>query len=373
MGVEGELLVQVESRFGRVTSARARPQRLRVGPRLFVGRPAQDAATLARALFSVCGRSQAIAARAAVESIGGVQVAEAELRARERAVAAEALQEHAWKVFVDAPRLLGEEAAIGVLVAERRAVTQLLDAVEPADIQAAACALRAWCTSSLFGRAPEEFLRMQDLAAIQAWTRDADTPASGICARVLAQDPALGGCQVPLLPHATSDWIAACLVPEIDAAERFEDLPALGGKAHETGPLARSARHPLVAAAMAAWGRGVGARFVARLVEMALLVDELGSDRARARHGARATGNGTGVGWTETARGLLVHRVALDGDRIAAYRIVAPTEWNFHPAGAFTHGVCGMEGQPGAIEEGVRRVVASLDPCVAVRYEARHA
>jgi hypothetical protein len=35
----------------------------------------------------------------------------------------------------------------------------------------------------------------------------------------------------------------------------------------------------------------------------------------------------------ETARGLLMHEIALDGERIADYFIVAPTEWNFHPQG----------------------------------------
>ena len=35
----------------------------------------------------------------------------------------------------------------------------------------------------------------------------------------------------------------------------------------------------------------------------------------------------------ETARGLLMHEIVLDGDTVAEYFIVAPTEWNFHPQG----------------------------------------
>jgi Ni,Fe-hydrogenase I large subunit len=79
------------------------------------------------------------------------------------------------------------------------------------------------------------------------------------------------------------------------------------------------------------------------------------------------------VGWAETARGLVVHRVRLNGDRVAGYRIVAPTEWNFHPEGAFAQGARRIEGEARAIEAKVQRLVASLDPCVGVRYEARHA
>jgi Ni,Fe-hydrogenase I large subunit len=40
-----------------------------------------------------------------------------------------------------------------------------------------------------------------------------------------------------------------------------------------------------------------------------------------------------------------VHRVELDGDRVARYAIVAPTEWNFHPQGA---SVREMTGRPAA-------------------------
>ena len=79
------------------------------------------------------------------------------------------------------------------------------------------------------------------------------------------------------------------------------------------------------------------------------------------------------MGWAETARGLVTHRVAIEGERVARYRIVAPTEWNFHPEGAFAQGARGLHGDSTAIEGRVRRLVASLDPCVAVRYEARHA
>ena len=69
-----------------------------------------------------------------------------------------------------------------------------------------------------------------------------------------------------------------------------------------------------------------------------------------------------------------MHRVTLEGGRIGAYRIVAPTEWNFHPDGAFARGAVGMAAaDAAALERGVRWLVSSLDPCVAVRYEAGHA
>jgi len=67
---------------------------------------------------------------------------------------------------------------------------------------------------------------------------------------------------------------------------------------------------------------------------------------------------------------VLVHLIDLDGagERIARYRILAPTEWNFHPRGALAAGLLGVHA-PSAAE--LRRradwLVQALDPCVEYR------
>ncbi len=128
-----------------------------------------------------------------------------------------------------------------------------------------------------------------------------------------------------------------------------------------------------MAGALAAWGRALGAGVVARLVDLALALQAF-SDDGVSRHGAAGAGRGSGLGWVETARGLLVHRVTLEAGRITGYRIVAPTEWNFHPRGAFARGALGIAAPDEAgIAERVRWLVASLDPCVGVRLEVGHA
>ena len=51
---------------------------------------------------------------------------------------------------------------------------------------------------------------------------------------------------------------------------------------------------------------------------------------------AASSDSGQGFAAVDSARGRLYHGVRLDAaGRIADYRIVAPTEWNFHPAGPF--------------------------------------
>ena len=368
--LEGELVIRVESGAGRVRAASARSERPRLAARLFRGRPAREAAPICRSLFSICGRSQAIAAQGAVEAIRGEEPARQLIRARR--ICAETLQEHAWRLFVDAPRLAGREPAIDIVAEERRALAELLDTDLEIDMGPVADRIREWSRRVLFGWEPGRFLALDGLEGFERWLKDAGTPGAALCGVLLAEEPGLGASAVALLPPADDGWIRAAVGPTLERDADYEDRPHVDGNARETGPLARVASHPLVAAATAAWGNGTGARLLARLVEFAVLVERLSSDLAP-RHGAVRTRDGSAVGWVETARGLLMHAVALDDGHIADYRIVAPTEWNFHPDGAFTHGTLGLRGDGARLDARVRRIIASLDPCVGVRYEARHA
>jgi Ni,Fe-hydrogenase I large subunit len=67
----------------------------------------------------------------------------------------------------------------------------------------------------------------------------------------------------------------------------------------------------------------------------------------------------------ETARGLLMHEVVLDGEFVADYLIVAPTEWNFHPQGVLHNRLLGADARDrNALHQQVARLVTTLDPCV---------
>lgn len=83
-------------------------------------------------------------------------------------------------------------------------------------------------------------------------------------------------------------------------------------------------------------------------------------------HTAATLSTGTGLAQVQAARGLLVHRLTLEQGRLADYRILAPTEWNFHPQGAAALGLATL---PAADEPTLRRLaglfITALDPCVA--------
>ncbi len=373
MTIEGELVLRVDWADGRVTRARARTERPRVARALLTGRRADEAVNLVATLFAICGRSQEVAAASAVEQARGEVPGAGVAAARERRIAAETLREHFWRVFIDWPRLADLEPQTVPMQRARDALASSLDAAPGAPIGVGDVA--AIARDCVFGLAPGEWLSMSSANEVVTWCRTGKTPAALAVAKLLGNDPGLGASKVALLAAIDDATIAAVIGPPVLLDPDFDAEPHWNGEPRETGALARVHAHALVAAVARTWGRGVGARVVARLVELAQLCGRFAGDVvASPRHGASRTGDGAGLSWVETARGLLVHRAALENGRIADYRIVAPTEWNFHPRGAFVNGALGLSSEsPRELEGQVRRLAASLDPCVAWRVEVGHA
>lgn len=146
----------------------------------------------------------------------------------------------------------------------------------------------------------------------------------------------------------------------------FSARPRLGTRRPETGPFARTVSR-----------RGGGmldarGRLEARLAEVAraarMLEAPAETRRREKRDFVHAGRIDERSGWAavESPRGRLHHLVRLDAsDRVAAYAIVAPTEWNFGPDGPFVATVRAERVTPDADGRArVERIAAAFDPCV---------
>ena len=171
----------------------------------------------------------------------------------------------------------------------------------------------------------------------------------------------------PLLVHASAAELlrlAARLRDDAGCAE----APTWRGRTAETGSWTRLADDLAGDRARACdepW-----MRHAARVADVARLASRDGGRWLSIGHLATADGDGAGegLGWCETARGLLLHWVRLDADeRVADCRVVAPTEWNFHPYGAAARALAELP--PDLDEARVRLLVAAYDPCVTVTIE----
>ncbi len=113
MTLTGQLLIEAEWNGRSVPVARAQNSRPPAA-RLLVGRPVDEALARVPALFALCGRAQTLTARAAVAAARGEAAPdEAARTAAERAIAAEAAQEHLWRLLLDWPALFGIEPRRG--------------------------------------------------------------------------------------------------------------------------------------------------------------------------------------------------------------------------------------------------------------------
>jgi coenzyme F420-reducing hydrogenase alpha subunit len=232
--------------------------------RLLRGRSADQAVALVPLIYSLCGKAQGIAARAALAAARDVGVA-----AHVDADALnEAAREHAWQLLVNWPRQLG------------------LDADEPFFVRLA----RAPVAADRGGLA-DELCAHRGLAAL----RDRLTAAGDtlLLARV----------------HARLD--------------ELRDF--LAGRPQALGTVV-----------------------------------------------ADPVGAGIGSATVTTARGPLVHRLALDAERVADYRITAPTDLHFAAAGPVAAWLTGLHGLPrDQAAARAARAVMAFDPCVPWTCEFR--
>ena len=366
MHLEGALRIGLGVGAGRIEHVRITSTRPDAARSLLQGRRRAEIRAALPRLFSVCGRSQAAAGELACAVAAGEPATDAALTRCSAEVSAEVVREHAWCVLLDWPRRIGEEPGQDAIAAARAAEASPSRPARPAEEVAHAVAMAA------FGTGADAWLALASSPELDRWI-DAGATAAARFLRQTREDEvaqlAKGGADASAVPFLDGHDRGA-LMDELwkacEADPGFPGRPTFRGAPAETGVLARHQADPLVGALTQAPASRVFVRFVARLRELAQLL----AGRLSAAAGAQAMAPGCGAAWVENARGLLVHQVRLEGDRAASYRIVAPTEWNFHPDGALVAALAGTSaGDREVLERRVVRMAHSLDPCVACRVE----
>lgn len=302
-------------------------------------------------------------------------------------MAAETLREHLWRVLLDWPRFLDGVPDAPAMARVMDAYGRLRADLDPhwPGVSAPPSTSRpapdagplAW--SELGSLVAERVLGVEaadwldsvrGLDILADWCERTETVAARLLRRVLAQDLAdLGRSGIGALPELG--------LAELDSrlggadADVFVARPVWGGEPRETSPLTRHRDAPLIRELMSRFGNGLLTRLAAQILELA---QSAGGGRTAEGLAARppvgpgfaSPAAGVGLAQVPAARGLLVHRVRLSAGRVADYRILAPTEWNFHPQGVVAVGldaiatrVSGTEFEPLA-----RLFIAAVDPCV---------
>ncbi len=280
--------------------------------KILKGRSVAEALHIIPLLFGLCSKAQTRAAGLAIAAAHGKQLTP-EI---DRMVQKEALREHLWRCLLDLPPLLGspslqQEFVLAASFVADESREQLY---------------------ALFASPEIESLRF----ALQQQKNTAQNSQ-----RLL-----------PLLDAQASlnEW------PKLNA--EFCRQPEWRGAAAETGAVSRK---KIAHAELSFFAMHWLARFD-ELLDWAKGENKVGGIGTIS---AATVAPNFGRSLVETARGLLMHEVVLEGEQILDYFIAAPTEWNFHPQGALYHQLIGQDAQDrDALQQHIAQLVATLDPCV---------
>ena len=375
MNLEAKIRIKLHWDGRRIGRAELQPRPLVRATELVRGKTAGQAAIIIPMLFSICGKAQGAAAAVALAFAQGGEpdrVAE-----RERLVLAEALQELLWRFLLDLPRIMGGQGNPSLLAVLRKGLAQVAAGQNEAAWQTFAAQAETALSQAILGMPVAVWRKLADLEQLSEWLHRAETETARNLLELWNGAGRWGDGGAALMPAASRERILNEVLPGLESDEDFAQRPHWQGKVMETGSLARMQTHPVLAGLLRQEGASILARFLARLFEMVELLDRLRQQVEPGWVQGAALGPGIGLAWVQTARGLLLHRAELDGQGgVADYRIVAPTEWNFHPAGSCVEA---LTGKPASSADEARRsaelLVQALDPCVAysIEIEVEHA
>lgn len=377
MGVEGSLDIRLEIVPGAANRVRIHASRLVHASRVFNGRSVAESLQLIPRLFSICATAQACAGVRACEQALGLGVSAETEQLRDLLVNMESLREQVWRILLDWPRFTGgqpDRPAVAEVVAMQRDYRSILDPGErlfqpgwaggqpdAAALSGLVERLSALLQRAVFGIAADHWCRIDGEPGLDRWAATAPTAAAALIGRVMrAGWSGVGACSVPALPALPEGVLRQAMQDS-----GFIEQPQWLGRCRDASGSAR-VDSPLLLSLKQQHGNGLLVRLVARLTETARLLERLLPEPVTAASGGsgRPRAHNPGIGQAAAARGPLVHRVELSGDRIAGYRILAPTEWHFHPRGVVVQALSSLQGDGEQVREQAQLLIDAIDPCV---------
>ncbi|WP_236963246.1 hypothetical protein [Hydrogenophaga sp. SL48] len=336
-------------------------------PRLARGQAASALPGLTASLFNLCSHAHRLCSQLAIEAAApGLLPAPSQVAQRLRT---ETAQEHIRRIGLDWPRLLATDAQ-GSWATLAQAALQACPLLAPTAAADPWPATLAWLEDQLLQMPATTWQRAWQACGAD-WLLDWSHRHTGWLPTLLrvareADTAALLDPATALRAHA--DLVGQrSLSAALALTPGFALLPLWHGAPAHTGHWTRLNDLP-GGLPLTPWAL-LGSR-IAELIRLCKPDAPGQGGAAWLSFGSLNTGPHQGMAWVEMARGLLVHQVEIDradgGARAADCRVLAPTEWNFHPQGVVAQHIAGLNAtEPAAtVERRVRLLMAAFDPCV---------
>ncbi len=377
---EGRILLDLLPSGDRF-SVEIRSQRPLLASRIFEGKSISQTLRTIPLLFNICGQAQSVAAVRAVENALGRHAHPDVEQKRDILITLEGIREHLWRILIDWPKLLGNNSEAKVFAPLNSTLTALLELANPqGQLTCVPGQQKAQSLVSDSFTGKWKKLKHRALEFLFADGRyhsvNSEIPADSEIGRLLQTltDKGwqnLGDLALPALPELPFTKLQSLLMDE--QCQAFIANPQWQSVCYETGPFSRQLYQPLTQSAIEQHGLGAYPRMVARILELLQMLNTVDAELAgvsllRPKFPEKQLG----ISQLEAVRGRLVHCLTLDKDRIEHYRILAPTEWNFHYDGIVSRMLSQLKDQqqPELLHQ-ARFLIQLIDPCVGYKLQFR--
>ena len=351
---------------------------------MFPGKTPTQLLQMVPLVFTLCGNAQAYTALRVCQAAEGISNPPEIDTAQRLLLQLESLREHAWRILLDWPKFIGDKADKaamsdllkfdrqfkGALFKQGEAFkfTSVLEN-DTALVSQRINVLQQLITEKIFSGQLEGFLELTTEAQFHTWLAVNPSPSATLL-RMIYQNAWAGigqnsiGC-LPKLDSEALDWHM-----QQSGLQTFVKSPQWQGNCYESTVLNRQRSHPLIVELTSCYGNSLLVRLVARLLEVAYIIKHLQLWRepipADSLPLVQVFGQeGVGLVQVQAARGLLLHRLVLEHGRVQDYRIVAPTEWNFHPNGVVTASLQQLQADSiQLLQQQAELLINAIDPCV---------
>lgn len=379
------IVLKLITQKNRVVDIHLTSNRTTMAARILEGKSPQEACAFVPLLFSLCGTAQHQAALIAMEQALGYIPGPAHKTARHLMLLAEGISEHTTRLLIDWAELGQQNKNLEKIRDIRRTLSSFKKLIfkegtdkigggtltdDSAPLETGFNRLRHVIQSEIFKITPREFADMADKPALENWIKTAKTLPAQCLKRW--QNDGLSDIRWPIpntLIGLNPDEI--CDLMDTDKADYYIAYPTWEGTPCQTGALLRHLSHPF----LRQLDHSALSYFIAKLIDLAVMMEDFeksiaGLKQDKTLMHTKATYKG--YGQVEAVRGQLSHRVWINpqNDTIQRYRILAPTEWNFHPNGILKQAMIGIQAADKDKLKQIAQInVLALDPCVACRVE----
>ncbi|MDP2903011.1 MAG: Ni,Fe-hydrogenase I large subunit [Methylovulum sp.] len=384
MTLAGSIHIDLFHCNGRATEARIASARPSAAAQVLLGKTPEQVLGTIPLLFTLCGNAQAYAALLVCRTALGMALEPRHDTARDMLVQMETLREHVWRILLDWPAFVGlapdKKALAALLKFDAQFKQHLFRHGEPfkldsgLDIDEGQLTrlineVEALIDAAIFNGRMAGFQAISTEAQLHNWLRQSGTLPARLLGYLYSQNwVAVGQNNIACLPELDNETLNRQIQQE--DLTIFCRTPHWQRRCFETTLLNRQLPQPLILELQGHYGNGLIARIVGRLLEVTgipfrlrQLLAQTKDDTAIPAH--CAANEGIALAQIQAARGLLIHRLVLRQGRVYDYRILAPTEWNFHPEGIVAQGLRRLQAPcHNDLRRQAELLINAIDPCV---------